>query len=115
MKHFMKLRKEPFDAIKSGRKTVELRLYDEKRRAVKEGDEIGFTCVENGEKLTATVSAVRVFKDFYELFSAYDSEKLGYGEGEMADASDMLAYYTPDQIAEYGVVGIELADVRPVR
>lgn len=32
MKHQMKLNNEPFESIKNGTKTIELRLYDEKRR-----------------------------------------------------------------------------------
>ena len=30
----MKLREAPFQAIKEGRKDIELRLYDEKRKAI---------------------------------------------------------------------------------
>ncbi len=33
----------PFEQIRSGKKTVEVRLYDEKRRAIREGDVIVFT------------------------------------------------------------------------
>ena len=40
----MKLNKEPFEKIKSGEKTIELRLYDEKRRKIKAGDTICFNC-----------------------------------------------------------------------
>ncbi len=35
IKHKMKLYKEPFQQIQSGKKTVEVRLYDEKRRRLK--------------------------------------------------------------------------------
>lgn len=34
MTHYMKLNPEPFDKIASGKKTIELRLYDEKRKTV---------------------------------------------------------------------------------
>ena len=43
MTHEMKLRREPFDMIKSGAKTYELRLYDQKRALIKVGDTIVFT------------------------------------------------------------------------
>lgn len=43
MKHYMKLHKEPFMHIKSGLKTIELRLCDEKRKAICVGDEIEFS------------------------------------------------------------------------
>ena len=43
MTHQMQLQPEPFSMIKSGVKTIELRLYDEKRRKIRIGDEILFT------------------------------------------------------------------------
>ena len=43
MIHHMKLHQEPFESIKKGAKTIELRLYDEKRQALKSGDLIDFT------------------------------------------------------------------------
>ena len=38
----MNLHKAPFQMIKSGAKTIELRLYDEKRKKIKAGDIIEF-------------------------------------------------------------------------
>ena len=43
--HEMKLYPAPFDSIKSGRKTVEMRLNDEKRQLIKIGDRIRFVNV----------------------------------------------------------------------
>ena len=54
----MKLYESPFEKIKSGRKTIELRLYDEKRQKVEEGDTITFTNTVNGEKLRNMVLLV---------------------------------------------------------
>ena len=42
MLHKMKLKKEPFEMIKSGKKIYELRLYDEKRKKLKIGDTVEF-------------------------------------------------------------------------
>ena len=42
MIHTMKLDAEPFEKIKNGSKTVELRLFDEKRQKIKPGDIIEF-------------------------------------------------------------------------
>ena len=36
--HIMKLNPSPFEMIRSGRKTIELRLYDEKRRSIEKGE-----------------------------------------------------------------------------
>ena len=43
MIHKMKLNESPFERIKNGTKTIEFRLYDEKRRQVKIGDKIEFS------------------------------------------------------------------------
>ena len=42
MRHTMKLKEDPFERMKNGTKTIEFRLYDEKRRKIKVGDEIEF-------------------------------------------------------------------------
>ena len=61
MTHQMQLQPEPFDMIKSDEKTIELRLYDEKRRKIRIGDEIVFTNTENGETLAVRVIDLAVF------------------------------------------------------
>ena len=43
MTYEMNLNRQPFDMIKSGRKTIELRLNDEKRKNIVAGDKIKFT------------------------------------------------------------------------
>ena len=43
MLHKMKLNESPFERIKNGSKTMEFRLYDEKRQKVKIGDKIEFS------------------------------------------------------------------------
>ena len=49
MKHNMRLKKEPFEKICAKKKTVELRLLDEKRKKVNVGDTIEFECPDVGE------------------------------------------------------------------
>ncbi|HEY1074482.1 MAG TPA: ASCH domain-containing protein, partial [Patescibacteria group bacterium] len=57
MLHSMRLHPRPFDNIKSGKKTSELRLNDEKRSAIKIGDMIEFTSrVNPDEKLVTKVT-----------------------------------------------------------
>ncbi|UKI28983.1 MAG: DUF3850 domain-containing protein [Clostridium sp.] len=51
MIHEMRLNNEPFNKIKEGTKTVELRLLDEKRKkTLRVGDKIIFTNRTNNEK-----------------------------------------------------------------
>ena len=94
----MKLNEVPFEKIKNGTKTIELRLYDDKRRQIKIGDSICFQS--KREKLTVTVKALHIFNSFEELYAALPLDKCGYSKQETAAASpdDMLAYYTKEQI-----------------
>ena len=55
MIHKLNLNAVPFERIKSGRKTIELRLYDEKRQKIQAGDDIIFTSTETGEILQKAV------------------------------------------------------------
>ena len=51
----------PFQQIKRGEKTIELRLYDEKRQKIKVGDDIIFTNTVTGERMCATVKKLHLF------------------------------------------------------
>ena len=106
MTYYMNLAPRPFERIKSGRKTVEMRLNDERRRAIKVGDEIAFTHNENGEILFVEVTALYPFYSFEELYSAFNPEVLGYTKDEAFSPSDMNEYYTEEQQENYGVLGI---------
>ena len=107
----MHLDHAPFVKIKTGEKTIELRLYDEKRRKIRAGDRILFAdCSAPSETLQAEVVALHRFKDFRELYAHLPLEKCGYGAAEVisARAEDMLAYYSEEQQQAYGVLGIEI-------
>ena len=111
MTHQMQLQPEPFDMIKSGVKTIELRLYDEKRRNIRIGDEIMFTNTENGETLAVKVLDLAVFDSFEELYKTLPLLRCGYTERDIASASpdDMDVYYPKEKQKEYGVIGISIA------
>lgn len=105
----MKLDIIPFEKIKSGEKTVEIRLYDEKRRQIKAGDSITFTCLQSGEKITAEVEAVNLFDSFLSLFKSPLFSKCGVRGMSVNEAADgMYQYYTRENEKKYGVVGIEI-------
>ena len=104
----MKLNPEPFAAVKSGSKTIEMRLYDEKRALIKQGDEIIFTNIATGEILRCLVLQLYVYPTFEELYLHHDKIALGYKPDEPADAKDMTIYYPQEKIEQYGVVGIAI-------
>ena len=104
----MKLHAAPFATIRAKTKTVEMRLYDEKRQALQVGDLLRFTNAETGETLLTEIIALHVYPTFDELYKRFDKTTLGYMENETANPKDMLAYYSQENIEKYGVVGIEL-------
>ena len=111
MEFTMKLNASPFEMIESGRKTIELRLYDEKRRRIAVGDTIRFMLVGGESKvLLAEVKELYVFPSFEELYQALPLTACGYTADTVIHASpkDMLAYYPPEQEKKYGVVGIKI-------
>jgi len=109
--HFMRLNPAPFRLIRDGRKSIELRLYDEKRRKIQIGDGILFENTEAPELLLARVTGLRVFASFDDLYQALPLEACGYTEVDVDAASpaDMDAYYSKEAQQRFGVVGIELA------
>lgn len=111
MTHFMKLKNEPFMSIKNGLKTIEMRLFDEKRKQIKVGDTIEFTNIVSLEKLKVKVIALHKFKNFEELYSHFNKTQLGYKQTENASPNDMNQYYTNDDIEKYGVLGIEIKTI----
>lgn len=108
MKHEMRLKDNPFNKIKNGTKTIELRVYDEKRRKIKKNDLIEFTNRETFEKILTIVEELYLYKTFEELYKHHDKISLGYNEEDEISSSDMDKYYPVDEQEIYGVVGIKV-------
>ena len=106
MIHEMKLNAKPFASVKSGEKTVEMRLRDEKRAQIKIGDEIHFIHADTGEVLPCKVVGLYPYASFEDLYRHHDKISIGYKEDEAANPNDMLAYYPAEKIKKYGVLGI---------
>ena len=108
MKNEMKLNNGPFNKIKNGTKTVELRLNDEKRQKLNINDNIEFTNIKTSERITVTIKDLHKYQNFEELYKHFDKVSMGYTEDEIANYKDMEEYYSKEEQAKYGVVGIEV-------
>lgn len=111
MEFTMKLNASPFAMIASGEKTIELRLYDEKRRQISVGDTIRFSCMNDVSKTLLTkVKELFVFESFEALYKTLPLIECGYTEEtvQMASPADMREYYTLEQENKYGVLGIRI-------
>ena len=106
----MKLNPAPFEMIKCGKKSIELRLYDEKRSRISLGDCISFTNTDTLEEITVTVIDIYKFNNFKELYNSLPLLQCGYTIENVAEAhySDMEKYYTAEEQNKYGVVGIAI-------
>lgn len=102
----MQLQPAPFEKIKRGTKTIEIRLNDEKRKRICVGDMIVFTHAHTDEVLPTTVVGLHQFTSFAELYDAFPAAS--YGGNGNDDPAAMYEYYSPEDEAAFGVLGIEL-------
>lgn len=112
MKHYMKLNPEHFEKIASGKKTIELRLYDEKRKLVKPGDEIIFTHIQTPYRsISVIVDSLITAASFDSLFKHISLVDCGYEEKEITGTNhlDMNHYYSEEKQRQFGVVGIKFS------
>ncbi len=114
MHHEMSLRPGPFAKIAEGSKTWELRLHDEKRRLIRVGDTISFSCTQDARTILVRVTALCAFADFARLYAALPLTACGYPPetAATADTKDMEAYYPPEKQRQYGVLAIGVERVR---
>ena len=105
--HQLKLATEPFNAIISGNKTIESRLYDAKRQKIQIGDRIIFTNRDNSEQtVTTEVVGLLRYATFRDLFSHNNPRKFGGDNVEWLENQISEFYSLSDQL-ENGVIGIE--------
>ena len=104
----MRLNNGPFESVKSGTKTIELRLNDEKRSLINEGDTIEFENRTTSEKLEVKVLKLHKYNNFEELYKHFDKVSLGYKPDEEAHPSDMEEYYSKEEQQEFGVIAIKI-------
>lgn len=101
------LHKGPFDAVSNGQKTIEARLYDEKRQLLKLGDLITYINRDNLEQtITVRITGLLRYPTFHDLYSNNDIEKFGGSSIEMLE-SQAEQFYSKEEQLKNGVVGIE--------
>lgn len=93
--HYMNLTDEYFDAVKCGKKTVELRVYDNKRRDVKVGDYIIFKrYLDQQDTVKVTVTGTHLYDSFADLTADHKPSAMGFsGKSRGAVAAMMNRLY----------------------
>ena len=106
----MSLRNKPFNNIKSGTKTIELRLYDEKRQQIKIGDTIIFLKEPDlNESFKAKVTGLLRYNSFEDMFKDFDTSILSDKSMTKKDLINVLEqFYTKEKQKQYVVLGIRI-------
>lgn len=110
----MHLNDFPFEQMRRGEKTVEIRLCDEKRSKIHKGDIILFYRMDGEECIRSRVKALHHAQTFAEFFEMPDMLAMaGFADMSPVDAVDcMHQYYTEEQELQYGILGIELCELK---
>ncbi|WP_181349290.1 ASCH domain-containing protein [Thalassobacillus sp. CUG 92003] len=107
MIHFMRLHDEPFREIRSGEKSYEIRLNDQKRKRLRKGDQIEFTkTAPYIETLMVEVLDLIPYPNFKTLYS-----DLGMVSNEQSLESllnDTYKTYTNNDEKQWGALAIKI-------
>lgn len=106
----MSLQADFFNLIACGKKTIEIRLNDEKRMKVKSGDIIKFSNLSNHEELEVDVINITRYESFEEMYFKINIQNLGLGEITL-DEFKSLVYkiYSPKKEKELGVLALSIS------
>ena len=96
-----------FNLIKNGSKTIELRLYDEKRKVINKKDKLIFLNETTRETMDCVVINMHISNNFFELIKIINIEKTGFKTMEELNLA-LLEFYSAEKQEKYGVVGIEI-------
>lgn len=111
MLHELHIYDKSLTSIEIGLKTIELRLYDEKRSEMKVGDYVRLLSIEiPTHTVMCKITSMNVYDTFKELYENIPLLECGYTEENIDKASyeDMNKYYSIEEQEKYKVVGIGL-------
>ena len=97
-----------FDRIRLGTKTVEMRVLDEKRKALKVGDEVPFVRWRGNVTLRKKIVWLKVYSTFAMALQDNDNWKKAW-HASYQEALDILkSYYTEEEERQSWVIAITI-------
>ncbi len=109
----MSLQHQYYEMVRSGDKDIELRLYDEKRRQMRNNDIILLYDAQNpSEYMQCRIVRLHIAASFADLSKKISMPRTGFASLEKLMHA-ISAFYDEDQESKYGIVGIELEIIRP--
>lgn len=109
--HVMQLQHNAFEQMKSGKKTREYRLLDEKRRQIKLNDIIVFHDIENNSAAISTrVVGLLTYKSWYDCYEDFFVQDLSdrYENIEHAVQDTYQNWWPKDLEEKYGCLIIKI-------
>ena len=109
MEMVVHLDSDVFDIVKNGKKDVEVRVNDEKRRKLKVGDVLVFLKRPNDdEEVRGVVTKLVLFSNFSDVVGSYDMERIYLkGTSKKEYLQLMSRFYQEEEVQKWGVVAIE--------
>jgi ASC-1-like (ASCH) protein len=111
MMYTMHLDENPYNRMQSGNKTIELRLNDEKRKALEVGDIIKFYNRSNKDEFLDTmVLSLYNYGDFKSFFEVYGLKPLGHPKEYTLDKvlANLQEIYPKEKEKKFGVLAIKI-------
>ena len=104
----MSLRPEYYEMVRLGEKDIELRLYDEKRRRMRNGDMLLIYNAQNrNDYIRAKIVRLHIARSFADLATKISMPRTGFASLN-ALMSAISKFYDAEIESKYGIVGIEL-------
>ena len=112
------LYKKPFEAIKSGKKTVEIRANKKESsensvNLMKPGDLIIFTCLDSGERIRCEIERIQLYNSARELLKREGTERTLSSTNDIEEgikSIESIGNYK-ELIAKNGVFAIKLKSI----
>lgn len=111
MRYEMRLNKLPFEQMVEGKRSIEIRLNDAKRKLIDIGDEILFVNRDNpNQTIIKKVVDLRLYNSFAEMANNENCVLAGFDKGYAVESviDAYHTYYSLDEEAKFGVIAIEL-------
>jgi len=114
MQHEMKLHPVPFEEIKAGLKTIEIRLNDEERQKVKVGDSILFKKRPDLiESFEVKVLKINKYSTYRELVEKTDLVSFGQRFSSKEQILERgFKYYSKEEVAKYGWIVFKIKVIK---
>lgn len=108
MLHHMHLQPTAFHLILSGTKTIEVRINDEKRQALRIGDTVDFSLLgNNAEHFVTRVIQLYQCDSFEKLYALFPPKDFG-GTTREELLREIYKIYSREDEKKFGVVGIRI-------